>query len=104
MGRPSNLSVLACSAAVLLAGLVYLNSLNNPFVYDDVPSIVNNQSLADPSVRSVLLQNVSRPLVNVSYLVDYAIWGPRPFGYHLTSVLLHMVNVVLLFLVALPYS
>jgi hypothetical protein len=98
MARPSNLSVLACSAAVLLAGLVYLNSLNNPFVYDDVRSIVNNRSLAEPSLRSVLLQNVSRPLVNVSYLIDHAIWGPRPFGYHVTSVLLHMLNVALLFL------
>ncbi len=45
MARSSNLSVLACSAAVLLAGLVYLNSLNNPFVYDDARSILNNRSL-----------------------------------------------------------
>ena len=51
MARPSNLSVLACSAAVLLAGLVYLNSLHNPFVYDDVRSILNNRSLTDRPVR-----------------------------------------------------
>ena len=47
-----------------------------------------------------MIQNVSRPLVNVSYFVDHAIWGPAPFGYHVTSVLLHMLNVALLFLFA----
>jgi hypothetical protein len=30
-----------------------------------------------------------RPLINVSYLVDYHVWGLNPFGYHLTNVLLH---------------
>jgi tetratricopeptide (TPR) repeat protein len=98
MARSSNLSVLACSAAVCLAGLVYLNSLNNPFVYDDARSILNNRSLTDPTFESIVLQNVSRPLVNVSYFVDHTIWGLAPFGYHLTSVLLHMLNVALLFL------
>jgi Flp pilus assembly protein TadD len=98
MARSSNLSVLACGAAVLLAGLVYLNTLHNPFVYDDARSILNNRSLTDPSVESILRQNVSRPLVNVSYFIDHTIWGPAPFGYHVTSVLLHMLNVALLFL------
>ena len=43
MARASNLSVLTCSAAVILAGLLYLNTLNNPFVYDDARSILNNR-------------------------------------------------------------
>ena len=100
MARSSNLSVLVCGAAVLIAGLVYVNTLNNPFVYDDVRSILNNRSLAAPTVASVVMQNVSRPLVNISYVLDYAIWGPAPFGYHVTSVLLHMLNVGLLFVFA----
>jgi hypothetical protein len=95
----SRLAALACGTAVVLAGLVYLNALNNPFVYDDVRLIVENRSLEPPwEWRAILLQNVSRPLVNVSYVVDRAIWGPAPFGFHLTSVLLHMLNVALLFL------
>jgi hypothetical protein len=40
---------------------------------------------------------MTRPLVNASYAVDRALWGAGPFGFHLTSVLLHMLNVVLLF-------
>jgi tetratricopeptide (TPR) repeat protein len=30
-----------------------------------------------------------RPLINVSYLVDYQVWGLQPLGYHLTNVLAH---------------
>ena len=99
MARSSNLSVLTCSAAVLLAGLVYLNTLHNPFVYDDARSILNNRSLTTrASVTAVVRENVTRPLVSLSYFIDHAIWGPAPFGYHVTSVLLHMLNVALLFL------
>ena len=98
MARSSKLSVLTCSAAVLVAGLVYLNTLNNPFVYDDARSILNNRSLTTrASLGAIVLENVSRPLVSLSYFMDHAVWGPASFGYHLTSVLLHMLNVALLF-------
>jgi tetratricopeptide (TPR) repeat protein len=100
MARSSKLNVLTCGAAVLLAGLVYLNALNNPFVYDDLLSVLTNRSLTNPILSAIVLQNVSRPLVNVSYVIDHAIWGRDPFGYHLTGVLLHMLNVALLFVFA----
>ncbi len=49
-------------------------------------------------MTAVVRENVSRPLVSLWYFIDHAIWGPAPFGYHVTSVLLHMLNVALLFL------
>jgi tetratricopeptide (TPR) repeat protein len=91
-------SVLGCSGLMLVAALVYLNSLHNPFVHDDLLTVVHNESLRKPTLRGVLLQNVTRPLVNVSYVIDHTIWGHKPFGCHLTNVLLHMANVALLFL------
>lgn len=30
-----------------------------------------------------------RPLTNLSFALDFAIWGLNPFGYHLTDLLLH---------------
>ena len=35
------------------------------------------------------------PLTWVSFGLDYLVWGLRPFGYHLTSVLLHAANAAL---------
>lgn len=57
-----------------------------------------NPSLTDVrNVRFVLVHTAFRPLVNASYAVDRAVWGYRPFGFHLTNVLLHMAVTVLLF-------
>lgn len=41
-----------------------------------------------------------RPLVTVSLLADAAIWGSRPFGYHLTVLALHALSCGLVFLLA----
>jgi hypothetical protein len=88
----------ACSATALLGGLVYLNALHNPFVYDDYHTVVDNTSLENlANLRTIVVHAVTRPIINVSYAVDRAIWGAGPFGFHVTNVLLHMVNVVLLF-------
>lgn len=86
---------------MLVAGLVYLGTLNNPFIYDDYRVIVENHSLQNLSqVRGILLQDASRPVVNLTYAIDQAVWGSSPFGFHLTNLLLHVLNVGLLFLVA----
>jgi len=37
------------------------------------------------------------PLQLVSYVLDYSLWGLKPFGYHLQQILLHAVNSVLAF-------
>ena len=83
-----------------LAGLVYVNALQNPFVYDDFRTILDNGSITNlTDVRAIILHDSTRPVVNLSYAIDHAVWGPAPFGFHVTSVLLHVLNVMLLFLV-----
>jgi protein O-mannosyl-transferase len=95
----------ACGAATLLAGVVYLNALHNPFVYDDYRTIVANTSIQSvANLPALVLHDVKRPIVNVSYAIDRALWGPAPLGFHVTNVLLHMLNVVLLFYLALRLS
>src|SRR4029077_13055883 len=76
--------------------------LGNPFVYDDHRLVLENGSLAHlADLRGIVLHDLTRPLTNLSYALDFAVWGTRPFGFHLTNVLLHLLNVVLLFRVAL---
>ena len=85
-------------AAAALACVAYLNALDNPFVYDDHDTVLANRSLADLSnLRFILVYTPFRPLVNASYALDRWIWDYRPFGYHLTSVALHALTVVLLY-------
>lgn len=99
--RSDRRALVACGAAALLAGVVYLNALHNPFVYDDYHTVVENRSILHPAdLRALVLHDVTRPIINVSYAIDCAVWGAAPFGFHVTNVLLHMINVVLLFLLA----
>jgi tetratricopeptide (TPR) repeat protein len=97
--------------AAAIAGttlLVFLGTLRSDFVYDARMQILTDPFLHDPrnwwdviSFR-VLARDVldfNRPVHLASLMLDAAVWGRQPFGYHLTSVLLHAGNAVLAWLV-----
>jgi len=63
--------------AALGAVLLYANSLNNPFVYDDYRLIVENPTIQNlRGVLPILVRDITRPLVSLSYAADTAIWAP----------------------------
>ena len=45
------------------------------------------------------MSNMWYPLTLISYMLDSQMYGPKPWGYHLTNVLLHAATTVILFLV-----
>ncbi len=103
LGWPRQAAVLA---AVTLA--VFSPTLSAGFVYDARLQILTDPFLHDPAnwfdvlTFRVLARDVldfNRPVHLASLMLDAAVWGTDPFGYHLTSVLIHTANVVLLWLV-----
>src|SRR3972149_6490276 len=99
-GMTSNRFVMG-GAAALVAGLVYLNALHNPFMYDDYHTVVANPSILNvANLQAIVLYDMTRPIVNFSYANDRALSGAAPIGFHVTNTLLHMLNVVLLCLQA----
>jgi tetratricopeptide (TPR) repeat protein len=91
----------------VLTALLYLPSLNGTFVYDDQMDVVENpavHTLSDaPDYLSLSamrqgLYDAVRPVYVVSIMVEWALWGAKPFGYHLTNLVLHVLNALLLFL------
>jgi len=42
-----------------------------------------------------------RPLLTVSYIIDFQIWGLHPLGYHLTNILLHILTSIGVFFLIL---
>ena len=89
-------------AAITLA--VFWPTLSAEFVYDARLQIVTGDFIHDPGnwlpvlsfgVLGMDVLDFNRPVQLASLMLDAAIWGREPFGYHLTSVLLHVVNVVL---------
>jgi tetratricopeptide (TPR) repeat protein len=95
---PRALRTILGVAAVAVAIAAYLNALDNPFVYDDTDTVLLNRSLVDLSnFRFILVYSRFRPVVNVSYAIDRAIWGYTSFGFHVTNVALHAIAVGLFF-------
>jgi len=97
-------------AAVLaiITCAVFSSTLAADFVYDARMQILTGTFIHDwhnwPAVLSfrVLGMDVldfNRPVMLASLMLDAAVWGREPFGYHLTSVLLHVANVLLLWLI-----
>lgn len=90
------------AVAVVLAAVAYANVSEDPFVYDDQLTVVGNPSIRDlGDLKFIVLYDVFRPAVNLSYAVDFARSGLNPRAYHFTNILLHLVNVALLFLLSL---
>jgi tetratricopeptide (TPR) repeat protein len=94
------------SVLLFLAVLgVFLPALNNGFVeYDDNLYITKNTHVqqgltwqnAGWAFRSLTASNW-HPLTWLSHLLDYQLYGLKPWGHHLTSVLLHACNAALVF-------
>ncbi len=86
---------------------VYADTLRFDFVaYDDTGYIVENPNIALGLSRPGLVYAFTttdmfnwHPLTWISYLIDYEFNGLRAAGYHVTNVVLHVLNTLLLFLV-----
>jgi tetratricopeptide (TPR) repeat protein len=90
------------SAVLVLAGaLVYANSLSGVFTFDDEVSVVGNssiRSLSDSLTPPERGEPVAgRPLVNLTFAINYAAGGLDVRGYHIVNVALHIACALLLF-------
>ncbi len=85
--------------AIALAVIAHVNTLGHPFVWDDAQEVQANTSIEDLSRPLTIARHYpTRPVVNFSYALDYRIWGGRDeFGFHLTNLVLHLIDVGLLF-------
>ncbi len=94
-------------AALLVLAIfaVYADSLTGPFVYDDIPSIAANPTIRDladwpdlllpPSAGGVTVSG--RPVLNLSFALNYAISGSAVWSYHALNILIHTGAALLLF-------
>src|SRR4030066_2077277 len=93
----------------LLSVAVYANSIPNGFVYDDDIYVVENPNIRDikniPAsfvhpeyLTSLGHKSHYRPLVMISYTINYWIGGLNPAVYRITNLLFHIGTAFLLFL------
>jgi len=75
--------------------LVYSNSFNGPFQYDDFNDVLDN-----PSIRHLWpLKDVffipgngfvTRPVANLTFAINFATGGLKPLHYHITNLTIHI--------------
>ena len=83
--------------AAAVAVLVYLPSVGGGFLYDDQQVIVDNRHIRDlGEIGTVLRYQPSRPLLNLTWALNYAFSGLTAWPYHLVNVALHAGNAALL--------
>src|SRR5262249_3684952 len=91
------------SAVILLLAtfVAYWNTFDVPLVFDDLLTIQANWGFQfgdnlRPSIWA------TRPLLYLSFAINYALHGQRVWGYHFVNFLLHFVNGILVLLIAKP--
>ena len=104
-GRKEARRLTAAVALVAAATLVpFLGSLDSEFVnWDDGIYVTDNRLIQNLSwdslarIFSYPRMKTYVPFSSLSLAIDYKIWGLDPFGYHLTNLLLHLINTLLVF-------
>lgn len=96
-------------SAIVLVLIIYHSVVKNEFVYDDIPYIQENYQITSlkylPSIfvssypPDSKHQGLYRPILTLSYLIDYHIWGgANPLGFHLTNLMLYLGCVIFFWL------
>lgn len=92
---------------VVITLIVYCMSLSNGFVknWDDGGYVVENKYIKELTAESVkdiftpttFYKGNYHPLTTLIYSVEYQMVGASPFLYHLINLLLHLINVLLVY-------
>lgn len=92
---------------LLAAALVYWPGMSGGFIFDDHSNILTNPRIQIESLDAESLSRAAkgyepgvygRPLSTLSFALDHYFHGKDPRGYKLTSLAVHLVNCLLVFL------
>ena len=98
-------------ALLIAATLVYAQSMSGDFVIDDIPFIKENPYIRDithvtrfftkgvweNSAHEINNEPLYRPMNLVPAMLNHALWGDNPLGYHVFLLLLHLANICLVY-------
>ena len=102
------LTLLTAALLSIGIGAAYSNSLSVGFEFDDVYLLTNNPSIRslrniprffyDPFTLTTVRENADlRPVLQITYALNHAISGLRPWSYHAVNMVLHLVAALLVF-------
>ncbi len=98
---------------------VFLPAMKGNFIWDDHYFVASNPLITSPRFLPSFLTSpyggfsgadensrsldksiqFYRPLTSLSFWLDYKVWGMNPAAFHLTNIVLHTANVILLYFI-----
>lgn len=103
VGERSAIARAVVVVSLLATVAAYAGGLGNPFIYDDVPLIVVNALLRTPHGLGTFFRHAVmtsspvwpghyRPVLMLTFWLDYQLGGVAPIGYRVTNLGIHLVN------------
>ncbi len=92
--------------------IIYINSLGNPFMFDDITQIVSNSTVHSFSSIPAIFLNSShtaitngyyRPLLTSAFTILYSFFQANSFYFHYLQMLLHIVSTFIIYLIFKRY-
>lgn len=97
----------------ILTVMAYAPIFTGDFVYDDQTLIRDNpyitrlqtlssylsqeDGIVDPRDKGMFHTGYYRPLLNVTYFMDYKLWGMKAYGFRATNLILHLFTCFILY-------
>lgn len=97
------LSFIAIILILLVGSISYSNTFHSPFIFDDAHIIVENKGIHVDSFSATDLAGLkqgirgNRPVVMLSFALNYYFGGLNPFGYHLINLLIHVLTAIIIY-------
>ena len=94
----------------IISFCVYIPSLCSEFVWDDVITIERSSfAFSSSGIKDILIPPVQgdksalyyRPVIYASMVLDKALWGVSPFGFHLTNAFINSLTSVFFYIFAI---
>jgi tetratricopeptide (TPR) repeat protein len=88
---------------VIIGVAAYSNSFSGPFIFDDVPNIVENPNIRSiwPLTKAMSAPDKSglggRPILSLSFSLNYAFGGYNVLGYHIVNLAIHILAALILY-------
>lgn len=106
---------------IIITLIAYVKIFHADFVYDDIGFVVNNKDIQSlrpfskfflsPDIftgSNYAAENIGgknwRPVASLTFALEYAAFGANPFGFHFISILLHLLNLILVYLLITKFT
>jgi tetratricopeptide (TPR) repeat protein len=82
---------------IVLGILVYSNTFDVPFIFDDQPNITENDAIKDFKSLTADKSARSRIIGFFTFAINYKLHGLKVTGYHIFNLVVHLINGVLVY-------